>query len=131
VGQYDETMRRTEDSDFAIRLARAGGHFIGCRQSLIRQYATGGQDKRPIVDYESHCALIEKNRVYLEEKGRYRYALDWQKMKYYHFARQPVRAWAKLFSLAVRHPVWTIAHLWRTAPSRTIHEWRMNRGTRG
>lgn len=131
VGPYDETMRRTEDSDFAIRLARAGGHFVGCREELIRQHATGGHDKRPIVDYESHRALIEKNRDYLVAKGRYRYALDWQEMKYHHFARRPLRAWAALIRLAARHPAWTLAQLWRNAPGRMIHEWRMNRGARG
>jgi len=128
AGPYDVTLRRTEDSDFAIRLARRGGHFVGCREELVTQHATGGHDKRPIVDYESHRALIEKNRDYLVERGRFRYALDWQKMKYHHFARQPFRACLALVGLAVRYPVWTFSQFWRAAPDRVIHEWRMSRG---
>ncbi len=130
VGPYDETMRRTEDSDFAIRLARQGGHFIGCGEAVITQYATAGHDKRPAVDYESHRALIEKNRDYLIDRRRYRYALDWQKMKYHHFARQPFRSGVALFRLALRHPAWTLSQFWRSAPARAIHEWRMSRGSR-
>ena len=130
VGPYDETLRRTEDSDFAIRLARKGGHFVGCPEELIIQHATGGHDKRPAVDYESHSALIEKHRDYLAAKGRYGYALDWQKMKYHHFQRQPLRASVVLLGMALRYPAWTLSHFWRSAPDRMIHEWRMSRGPR-
>ena len=127
VGPYDETLRRTEDSDFAIRLARKGGHFIGCREELITQHATGGHDKRPATDYESHRSLIEKHRDYLIARSRYQYALDWQKLKYHHFSRQPFKAGVALISLALKHPAWTFSHFLRSAPNRAIHEWRMSR----
>jgi GT2 family glycosyltransferase len=125
VGPYDETLRRCEDSDFAIRLARKGGHFIGCPEQVIRQFATGGHDKNPSVEYESHRALIEKYRDYLTPKNRYRYALDWQKIKYYHFSRQPFRAFLVLAGMAIRHPVWTFSQFRRSAPSRIAHERKM------
>jgi glycosyltransferase involved in cell wall biosynthesis len=127
VGPYDESLRRCEDSDFAIRLARQGGHFIGCEEPLIRQFATGGSDKNPEVEYESHVALIEKYRDYVLEKNRYRYALDWQKIKFYHFSRRRFRALVALAGLALRHPAWTIAQFRRSAPARLVHERRMKR----
>jgi len=64
---------------------------------------------------------------YLIDGGRYQYALDWQKLKYHHFSRQPVRACVALVSLALKHPAWTFSHFLRSAPNRAIHEWRMNR----
>jgi glycosyltransferase involved in cell wall biosynthesis len=127
VGSYDETLRRCEDSDFAIRLARREGHFVGCGEQLIRQFATGGSDKKPDVEYDSHVALIEKYREYLIGINRYRYALDWQKIKFYHFSRKRVRAFVALAGLAMRHPAWTIAQFRRSAPARLVHERRMSR----
>jgi glycosyltransferase involved in cell wall biosynthesis len=127
VGPYDENLRRCEDSDFAIRLATNGGHFIGTREEVIKQYATGGHDKSPSVDYDSRVSLIEKYRGYLDDKKRYRYALGWQKMKYYHYSRRPFRAFIELVSLALKHPVWTVSHFRRSAPARIVHERKMRK----
>lgn len=126
VGLYDEHLRRCEDSDFAIRLAQVGGHFIGCKEQVIKQFATGGADKAPSVDFESHRELIEKNRDYLVERNRYHYALGWQRIKFYHYSRRRTKALFALFNLALKHPVWTLSHFWRSAPSRISHERRMN-----
>lgn len=126
AGPYDEVLRRCEDSDFAVRVAWKEGHFIGCTEQLIRQFATGGHDKNPSVELESHRALIEKYRDYLIPKNRYRYALAWQKIKYYHFSRRPIRAFLALAGLALRHPVWTFTQFRRSAPARIAHERKMN-----
>src|ERR1043165_5680489 len=40
VKGFDGTLRRVEDIDFAVRLAIAGGHFIGCPRQLFLQHAT-------------------------------------------------------------------------------------------
>lgn len=127
IGPYDETLRRSEDTDFSVRLARKDGHFIGCAEEVIYQYSTDGADKRPLITYQGYRALIEKHHDYLVSRRRYDYALAWQKFKYHHFARQPLRALGTLLLLAARHPVWTLSQFWRSVPKRFIHEWRIRR----
>jgi hypothetical protein len=110
-----------------VRLARQGGHFIGCPEELIYQYSTGGEDKKPQITYQGYYALIEKHRDYLVSRKRYDYALAWQKFKYRHFAHQPFQALGTLMVLAARHPVWTLSQFSRSAPKRFIHEWKMRK----
>lgn len=125
VGPYDETMFRSEDADFSMRLALKGGHFIGCQESLILQHSTGGVEKRPEVTYESYRALMEKYRSYLESCKRYDYAMAWNELRLHHFARRHFRALLVLARLFLRHPILTWAHFWSTAPKRLIHERKM------
>ena len=77
--------------------------------------------------FDAKNDLIEKYRDYVLEKNRYRYALDWQKIKFYHFSRRRFRALVALAGLALRHPAWTIAQFRRSAPARLVHERRMKR----
>lgn len=127
VGFYDESLRRAEDADFSIRLALKGGHFIGCPEDLLVRHSTAGEDKNPDMFYEGYCALFEKHRDYLEGKNRYDYAHGWLKMKYHHFARQPLKAFWDLMFLIIKHPVWTGSHFCQSAPRRLIHEWKVKR----
>ena len=47
VGYFDDSMRRVEDADFAIRLDLIGGAFIGTRKIGFEQLATHAPDKSP------------------------------------------------------------------------------------
>lgn len=125
VGPYDEEMARSEDSDFAIRLGMHGGHFIGCSSAVVDQYSTGGTDKRPIVNYRSQVALIEKYREYLEEQGSYIFALQWQRLRYFHFSGKRVHALSCLLRLSLSHPIWTWSQFFYSAPRRFVHGTRM------
>ena len=127
AGLYDETMTRSEDSDFSTRLGLKGGHFIGCPEEVIIQYATGGEDKRPEVTYNGYRFLMEKYKDYLVSCGRYDYAMLWNKLRLYHFGQRRLKTLGILFILFVKHPILTWSHFWSTAPRRIIHEWNMNR----
>ncbi|MGB4058432.1 MAG: glycosyl transferase, partial [Alphaproteobacteria bacterium] len=127
VGPYDETMIRSEDSDFAIRLGKIDGHFIGCPEEVITQYSTGGAEKKPEVNYQSYKTLMEKHRDYLEKVGRFDYSMLWNKLRLHHFSKNRMKALGILALLFVRYPVLTWSHFWSTAPKRLLHEWRMSR----
>ena len=47
VGGFDPQLRRGEDTDFAIRLALAGGHFVGIAEPLVTQWMTRTSGKEP------------------------------------------------------------------------------------
>lgn len=125
VGLYDTTMRRTEDTDFALRLARAGGHFIGCPEQLVVQSASVGHDKRPEVGYQSELALAEKHQDLFSPPRRYDYAKDWIKLRYHHFGKQRIRSVLQLLVLFLKYPAWTWEQFWRSAPQRLKHEGNM------
>jgi glycosyltransferase involved in cell wall biosynthesis len=122
VGGFDGDFRRVEDVDFAIRLALAGGHFIGCPEPLYLQYATMAADKTPEKNLESELRLVEKHAKYLKQKGKYHYARDWFRIRYYHFDKQHLRFLVALAVFLMRHPFSGFRHLLRSAPGRLKHE---------
>jgi len=85
AGGFDSNFRRVEDIDFAVRLALAGGHFIGSAEPIFIQYATESLDKAPEKNLEAELQLVEKHKDYLQSKNRYIYAKKWPLLRYHHF----------------------------------------------
>lgn len=128
VNGFDENFRRAEDLDFAVRLALMGGHFIGCPEKLFTQYATEGHDKSYEKNLEAELQLAEKHKDYLQSLGQYYYALNWPKLRYYHFCKDYGAFLLTLLGLLVRYPVQTMKHLLKTGPARLRHEAKMEDG---
>lgn len=122
VGGFDSCLRRVEDVDFAIRLALAGGHFIGCPQHLFVQHATVAPDKSALKNLEAELRLVDKYSEYLKRQGRYKYAQDWFRLRFYHFSGQRLKFMAALAFFLMQHPLSGLKHLLRSAPSRWKHE---------
>jgi glycosyltransferase involved in cell wall biosynthesis len=122
AGGFDDALRRVEDIDFAVRLALAGGHFIGCPQQLFLQHATVASDKTPRKNLEAELQLIEKHAGYLKRRHRYGYARDWFHVRYYHFSGQRLKFLAALASFLLHYPVSGMRHLLRSFPARWVHE---------
>ncbi|MGN7437157.1 MAG: glycosyltransferase family 2 protein [Alcanivorax sp.] len=127
VGLYDETMFRSEDADFSIRLGLNGGHFIGCGEDVLIQYATGGAEKRASVVYESYKTVMLKYKDYLVSQKRFGYAMLWNKLRLHHFGGEKAKAVLILAQLFLRYPFLTWNHFWVSAPRRLVHEWKMKR----
>ena len=122
VGGFDGTFRRVEDADFAVRLALAGGHVIGCPQQLFLQHATISSDKTSHKNLEAELRLIEKHAGYLRHRNRYDYARDWFHIRYYHFSGQRLKFLAAVTAFLLHYPVSGARHILRTFPSRWFHE---------
>lgn len=126
AGGYDETIRRASDAEFAIRLGLKGGHFIGCTEKLLIQHSTESPDKSQEIKRDATLAIVEKHRPYLETKGMYRYARDWQKIRYCNFAKKYPEMFARIFYLSLFYPVKVWSHLMKTGPARIKHERKMS-----
>jgi len=131
LGGFDIEMRRQEDADFAIRLSLKGGHFIGIPEPVLRQYATGGNEKSALIEFDSFLRLLEKNKDYLISTNSYHYMRLWSEMRYHHFAGQDGHALWLLTRLLLAYPRRTARHFLHSATRRFMHERRMNASSHG
>jgi GT2 family glycosyltransferase len=122
VGGFDESLRRVEDADFAIRLEMQGGAFTGTSQIAFEQYATNAPDKSPERNLDAEQKLVKKNKKYLQSHGDYYYALNWPKLRFFHFKKQYLPFLKSFFGIFIRYPLRSIFHLTRTGAARLIHE---------
>ena len=122
VGRFDATLRRVEDADFAVRLALAGGHFIGCLRRLFLQHATVASDKSPGMNLEAELRLIEKHAGYLQRRNRYGYARRWFHLRFYHFSGQRLKFLVSSVIFLLRYPLTGTRHFLRSFPKRWVHE---------
>jgi len=104
VGGFDETLRRGEDTEMNIRLARAGAAFLGIQYPLVHQSVTEGDEKG--IEHEERAALqwAEKHRALLEQREVYGFVTLWFRFKFDLIRGRHVAAARDLASLAARHP---------------------------
>jgi len=127
VGSFDPSLRRLEDVDFAIRLALAGGHFIGCHEKLLIQHSTDAPDKSPEMNLKAEQQVAEKYSEYLKQKKRFDYAVKWPLLRYYHFTRQYFKLFSQLCYLIYKYPIAVSKHILQTFPRRFLHENKMKK----
>jgi GT2 family glycosyltransferase len=127
AGGFDPSFRRVEDVDFAVRLAALGGHFVGCPERLFVQHATTAPDKSAKRNFDAEMQLLEKNRAYLEEQDRYRFARNWFTVRYHHFNHDPARMALALLRGWWNDPALVTRQLFTTVPARYFHERRVSR----
>ncbi|TVR84877.1 MAG: glycosyltransferase [Rhodospirillales bacterium] len=104
VGGFDPALRRGEDTDFNIRLARAGGHFVGIAKPLVIQTMTKTSEKSLAEEYDNWLRLIEKHRDLLEEAGQFSFCRRWIEAKQAFLERRHLVFIRRLASLALAHP---------------------------
>jgi glycosyltransferase involved in cell wall biosynthesis len=127
IGGFDASLRRVEDVDFAVRLALAGGHFVGIPERVLLQHATEGTEKSPLRNLEAEQVLVDKYRDYLVSKRRYYYARHWPLLRFWHFTGNYPRLALELLGLLLRNPVAVLGHILTTGPARLFHERRMRK----
>lgn len=107
VGGFDPAFRRSEDTDFAVRVALAGGHFIGIAEPLVHQTMTMSSEKTLSAEYEATLALLDKHRAVFGTTKAHRFARRWIEAKYEWLAGRRVRFLLKLAALLAQAPVQT------------------------
>lgn len=130
VGGFDDELRRSEDTDFNIRLALAGGYFVGLPDALVTQQMTLGAEKRWQDEHAFALRLLEKHKTVVTAAGFDGFAAAWLTMKlaflegeYANFARQAA-------GVAMRYPWQSIQRLCWVLPN-ALENLKIGRFRRG
>lgn len=102
---YDESMRRGEDTDFNVRLAMAGGHFVGIAEPLVNQKMIMKQRKNLDQEYKAELIILDKNREYLENIGWYNFCKSWLDIRFSNLNGDRLAFCKKITMLALKSPI--------------------------
>lgn len=109
LGGFDAGFRRVEDTDFCVRLALAGGHFVGLAEPLVTQTLTRTSDKSLAGELTYKLRLVDKHRGEFDNPGHYRYCREWLIAKHHWLAGHRLRFSAYMAKAAITHPL----HTWQ------------------
>jgi glycosyltransferase involved in cell wall biosynthesis len=104
MGGFDAAFRRVEDTDFCVRLALAGGHFVGIGEPLVTQTLTKSLDKSLEGELKYKLMLLDKHREVFDDGRHYRYCRDWTVTKYHWLARHRLLFATRMAGAMLAHP---------------------------
>lgn len=113
IGGFDPGLRRSEDTDFNVRLALAGGHFVGMAMPLVTQFMTPTSDKSLDAEYDCHRRILEKHRHMLDASSQYDFCQDWLLAKNFWLKGTRLNFFWTLLGLALKHPILVSGRLWQ------------------
>ncbi len=126
---FDPSFRRSEDTEFCLRLALAGGHFIGLETPFVRQHMTSAADKKIHDERVYALKIYQKHEPFLIAENRGHFDCDWLEMKHDYLERKTRSFFCRLMRLIITHPVLSIRKICRALPNyrasrqlRTFHE---------
>ena len=117
LGGFDPAFRRSEDTEFAVRLARAGGHFVGLADPLVTQTMTKTSEKSLASEEHFNLALIDKHRDFFDSEAQYHFCREWVELRYDWIARRRGSFAARLLRLGASHPALTWQRLRLALPN--------------
>jgi len=117
LGGFDPNLRRGEDTDFNIRLAEIGGHFVGIGRPLVIQTMTKTSEKSLAEEYRNMLLLMEKHRAIMEREGQYTFCRRWLSMKQLWLEGRLMAFVLALSCLTLRYPLLTGRRLLLALPN--------------
>ena len=117
VGGFDPVFRRSEDTEFNIRLALSGGHFVGIEQPLVNQTMTQTSEKSLDDEHRYLLLMLDKHQLLMRKAGQYEYCLQWVDAKQALLKGQYFKLLGKLVLLFLRHPVLTCRRIALAMPN--------------
>lgn len=113
IGGFDPGLRRSEDTDFNIRLAIGGGHFVGIAQPLVTQFMTPTSDKSLDAEFDCHTRILAKHRHLLDAERQYDFCRGWMQARNFWLRGLRLNFVSSMLSLGITHPVLFSRRLWQ------------------
>ena len=117
LGGFDPAFRRVEDTDYCVRLALAGGHFVGIPEPLVTQTLTPTSDKSLEGELVYKLMLLDKHQAVFESAALYRFCRDWLITKHRWLAGKRIDFAIRMAGSSLRHPLWTWQRLRLALPN--------------
>jgi len=111
VGGFDQNFRRSEDTEFCVRLALHGGHFPGIAHPLVLQSMTKAADKNLELESLEVLRILTKHRDVIGDDRLYKFCCEWTELKFLWLGKRHKAFAARLAQLGSRHPVLTAQRL--------------------
>jgi len=113
---FDPDFRRSEDTEFNIRLALTGGHFVGVARPLVKQVMTATSEKGLAEEHRHACLLLEKHRPFAEAAGQYQFCQRWLDLRQAWRERRRIGFVGIMAGLLLRHPILTLRRMGLALP---------------
>lgn len=121
IGGFDVQFRRSEDTDFVVRLAEAGGHFVGVAEPLVFQTMTKTNDKSLKGEHFYWQLLLKKHQSKIGSARMFRFVLAWSNVKQSWLERAyPTFIW-RFFILLFTSPVLTTKRLYSSLQNLSVN----------
>lgn len=104
LGGFDANLRRGEDTDFNIRLALAGGYFIGVAEPLVNQAMTLRQDKSWSSEHDFAMQILRKHIAVVTAAGFAGFAEAWANMKLAFLQGRHASFLSQIIKIMCRYP---------------------------
>ncbi len=121
AGGFDKRFRRSEDTDFCIRLAMKGAHFVGIKKHLVLQTMTKTSDKSIDIEFKYANLLLKKHKDFINKNGSYKFCVYWQKIKFGFFKREFKKIITIFLILIIFYPIKTLLRLFQSLKSIQIN----------
>lgn len=122
LGGFDEAFRRGEDTDFNVRLALAGGHFVGLETPLVEQRMTKTSEKSLDDECRFNLMLLDKNRNVMESEGQYEFCREWILMKCAWLSGHHFAFLSRAARLFMAYPILTLNRFRLATPNRALNK---------
>jgi len=117
LGGFNPELRRCEDFDLALRVAEAGGYFVGTDKPLVIQKMTISSEKSTLEIESYNLLVLELHRYSFFSHRHYRLTVLWHKLKYTVRAGRIVACIYYLARLMLMNPYLTMTRLLEFFPS--------------
>lgn len=117
LGGFDPVFRRGEDTELAIRHARAGGHLVGAGTPLVIQRMTPTSEKSLEKLHGFWTMIFEKNRDAFDCPSQYAFCKIWMELKFQWLGGRRADFARGFAALLLRHPVQTAQRAYRASGS--------------
>lgn len=114
---FDSRLRRSEDTDFNIRLALAGGHFVGISKPLVIQTMTKTSEKNLKEEFRNIIFIFNKYKYILSAFGDYEFSCMWLRAKYLFLEGNQFDFLILIIKLWFRYPVLLTRRVLNAIPS--------------
>ncbi len=122
LGGFDPLFRRSEDTDLNVRLAIAGGHFVGISSPLVIQTMTKTAEKSITDEFRYARLLLEKHKAFIGSEKEYAFCYEWLKLKEAYLETNYLDFVIKLLKLLIANPLLVLKRIYLALPNMRINK---------